>query len=76
MVLPVKMETAMTAPQRIRGLMIVPGVASLQEPVAIDIAARKRAAGAILRQLNRTKRSRSAKSARHYLAQVRSRHDR
>ncbi len=66
----------MNAPERIRGLMIVPGVVSLQKPVAVDIAARKRAASAILRQLKRTKRSRSAKSAQHYLAQVRSRHDR
>ena len=66
----------MNARARIRGLMIVPGVVSLQKPVAVDIAARKRAAGAILRQLKRAKRSRSAKSARHYLAQVRSRHDR
>ena len=66
----------MNAPERIRGLMIVPGVVSLQQPVAVDFAARKRAASAILRQLKRTQRSRSAKSARHYLARVRSRYDR
>ena len=70
------METVMNAPERIRGLMIVPGVVLLQEPLAVDIAARKRAAGAILRQLKRTKRSRSAKSARHFLARVRSRYAR
>ena len=51
----------MNAPERIRGLMIVPGVVSLQKPVAVDVAARKRAASAILRQLKRARRSRSAK---------------
>jgi hypothetical protein len=56
--------------------MIVPGVVSLQKPVAVDVAARKRAAGAILRQLKHAKRPRPAKSARHYLARVRSRYDR
>jgi hypothetical protein len=66
----------MNAPERIRGLMIVPGVVSLQDPVVVDVAARKRAASAILRQLMRMKRSRSAKSARYYLARVRSRYDR
>ena len=66
----------MNAPERIRGLMIVPGVVSLQRPVAVDVAARKRAARAILRQFKRAKQSRSAKSARHHLAQVRSRYDR
>jgi hypothetical protein len=70
------METVMNAPERIRGLMIVPGVVSLQKPVAVDVAARKRAAGAILRQLKHAKRPRPAKSARHYLARVRSRYDR
>jgi hypothetical protein len=66
----------MNAPERIRGLMIVPGVVSLQKPVAVDVAARKRAAGAILRQLKHAKRPRPAKSARYYLARVRSRYDR
>lgn len=70
------METVMNAPERIRGLMIVPGVVSLQKPVAVDVAARKRAASAILRQLKRAKRPRPAKSARYYLARVRSRYDR
>ena len=70
------MDTVMNAPERIRGLMIVPGVVSFRKPVTVDVAARKRAASAILHQLRRTKRSRSAKSARHYLARVRSRYDR
>ena len=66
----------MNAPERIRSLMIVPGVVSLHKRVAVDFAARKRAASAILRQLKRTKRSRSEKGARYYLARVRSRYDR
>ena len=64
----------MNAPERIRGLVIAPGVLSLRAGVSVNISARLHAASAILRQIKRAKPPGSVKNAKHYLARVRSRH--
>jgi hypothetical protein len=66
----------MNAPERIRGLIVAPGVVSLRAGVAVNMSARSHAANVILRQLARAMASGSMKSAKHYLARVRSRHGR
>ena len=66
----------MNAPERITSLLIAPGVLLLNPDVEVDVAARKRAVGAIMRQLERAKISPSGMSGRDLLAALRSRHDR
>jgi hypothetical protein len=66
----------MNAPERIRGLVIAPGVVSLGAGVSVNISARLHAASVILRQIERAKPSGTVKNARHYLARARSRHGR
>lgn len=64
----------MNAPERIKSLLIAPGVVLLNPGARVDMDARSKAAAAILKQMRHAKPSPKGESGQDYLARARERH--